>query len=259
MTGAVSVARAVLDAWMTLAAALPGGWTQRKGDVLATFSGVAVPALNGVWIADPHPDPATLATLLDEVGAPGLPHCVQCRPIAASTVEQVAREHGMTRDVDVPLMTLDRPGDLQDLASPRGLAIRQLRPDEAELHARVAAEGFEVPPEPFLQLMQPSVLMLDGVRCYLGVADGQAVVTGLGMTLRDCVGVFNIGTRPDARRRGYAAAVTVRAVNDGLQAGARWAWLQSSRAGYSVYERLGFSIVERWQCWLGFPRRESAS
>jgi len=39
-------------------------------------------------------------------------------------------------------------------------------------------------------------------------------------------------------------------VRDGFDEGAQWAWLQSSAAGYRVYERLGFRMLESWQCWL---------
>jgi hypothetical protein len=44
--------------------------------------------------------------------------------------------------------------------------------------------------------------------------------------------------------------VTARAVADGLAAGAQFAWLQSSAAGYGVYERLGFTTSETWRCWV---------
>jgi predicted GNAT family acetyltransferase len=76
------------------------------------------------------------------------------------------------------------------------------------------------------------------------------VTTGMGLTIGSYVGVFNIATPPARRRRGYGAAVTVRAVADGVAAGARWAWLQSSGAGYPVYDRLGFRTTEDWNCWL---------
>jgi hypothetical protein len=49
---------------------------------------------------------------------------------------------------------------------------------------------------------------------------------------------------------GYGAAVTVRAVADGLAAGAKWSWLQSSALGYATYARLGFETVETWPCWV---------
>ena len=37
---------------------------------------------------------------------------------------------------------------------------------------------------------------------------------------------------------------------DGFESGATWSWLQSSEAGYTLYERLGFRTVARWPCWL---------
>jgi hypothetical protein len=151
---------------------------------------------------------------------------------------------------DVPLMVMGDPAVLERALHVDGLEIRQLHPEEAQLHAGVAAAGFEVPEEPFRPLVTPEVLRLPGVRCYLGEVSGRPVTTGIGITLAAFVGIFNIATPPADRRRGYGAAVTARAVTDGLAAGARWSWLQSSVAGYPVYERLGFRTVESWQSWL---------
>ena len=156
----------------------------------------------------------------------------------------------MVRDEDIPLMVAEDPTQLGAAQAVSGLTIRELSPDEAHLHARLAAAGFEAPVEMFLQLMTPSVLAAPGVRCYVGEAHGQPVTTGLGVKLGSYVAIFNIATPPGQRRRGYGAAVTARAVADGLAAGAKWSWLQASPAGYKVYERLGFRTVETWQCWL---------
>jgi ribosomal protein S18 acetylase RimI-like enzyme len=114
----------------------------------------------------------------------------------------------------------------------------------------VAAAGFEVPVEVFLKLTSPALLATPGVRCYVGEAGGQPVTTGLAVRLGSYVAIFNIGTPPEYRRRGYGAAVTARAVADGMATGARWAWLQASASGYKVYERLGFQKVETWPCWV---------
>ena len=84
----------------------------------------------------------------------------------------------------------------------------------------------------------------------MGEADGHPVTTGIGVTLGAFVGIFNVATPPAHRRRGYGAAVTARAVSDGLAAGASWSWLQSSPPGYQVYQRLGFRTVESWHTWL---------
>jgi ribosomal protein S18 acetylase RimI-like enzyme len=150
----------------------------------------------------------------------------------------------------MPLMALEDPGQLNTAQAVSGVVIRELSPDAAQLHARVAAAGFEIPPQVLLQLMTPEVLATPGVRCYLGEAGGQPVTTGLGVKLGSSVAIFNIATPPEHRRRGYGAAGTARAVADGLAAGARWSALQSSPDGYKVYERLGFRMLEAWSCWV---------
>ena len=134
-----------------------------------------------------------------------------------------------------------------------GHAGRELEPEDAAVHAVTAAAGFEAPVEPFLQLITPEVLSVDGVRCYLGEVNGKAVTTGLGVTFGANVGIFNIATPPAHRHHGYGAAVTARAVADGFASGATWSWLQASPSGLAVYKRLGFRTVESWSCWVAPP------
>ena len=165
-------------------------------------------------------------------------------------LQDQATARGMKPEEHIPLMVLEDPRDLATNAATDALLIRELRPPEASVHARLAAAGFEAPAEPFLQLMTPSILAAPGVRCYLGEVDGEPVTTAVGLALGSFVGIFNVATPPAYRRRGYGAAVTARAVADGVAAGATWAWLQSSGAGYHVYNRLGFRTTEDWQCWL---------
>ena len=87
----------------------------------------------------------------------------------------------------------------------------------------------------------------------MGEASGEPAVSGFGYTLGDGVGIFNIATPPAWRRHGYGAAMTARVIADGLADGGRWAWLQSSPAGYFIYERLGFHALESWHAWLAMP------
>ena len=243
-------AGALVETLVHLVSAIPGGWTRAKGGGLAAVTGVPVPTLNGVWVERVDADAEDVADLLDEVAATGLPFCLQFRRSGADRLADLAASRGMTPDDGTPLMVVQDPGQLSAAQAVSGLMIRELLPEEAQLHARLAAAGFEAPEEVFLQLMTPPVLAAPGVRCYLGEAGGQAVTTGLGIKLGSYVAIFNIATPPEHRRRGYGAAITARAVADGLVAGAKWSWLQSSSAGYRIYERLGFRTVETWPCWL---------
>jgi hypothetical protein len=244
------VAAALAATWQHLARALPGAWVLRHGGAVAWVSGVGLPMLNGVWAEHADPDPDAVAGLLDRVKATGLPYCLQLRPGAGAALAELAAARAMSLETQIPLMVMEDPAAVTRARQPAGLGLRELSPDQADLHASVAAAAFEAPEEMFAQLMTPDLLRLPGVRCYLGEMDGRAVTTGLGVTLGDFIGVFNIATPPARRRQGYGAAVTVRAVADGLAAGAKWSWLQSSPPGYATYTRLGFQTVETWPCWV---------
>jgi N-acetylglutamate synthase len=244
------VAAALADTWEHLASALPGAWTIRDGGVIAWVSGVSLPTLNGVWAERADADPAVAAQLLDQAGATGLPYCLELRPGASPALSQLASASSMSLAEELPLMVAETPGDVSDIKQPAGLVIRQLAPEEAGLHAQVAAAGFEAPVDLFRQLMTADVMRLPGVRVYVGSVGDEAVTTGMGITLGRSVGVFSIATPPQYRRHGYGAAVTARAMADGVAAGASWSWLQSSQIGYATYGRLGFRTVETWPCWI---------
>jgi ribosomal protein S18 acetylase RimI-like enzyme len=244
-----TAAQVLTGSWEYLASALPEAWTHRERGALAVATMVPLATLNGVWTDRVDPDPEVVDGLLARLAGQGLPHCIQLRPGSDATLAELASKRGMVRDEEIPLMVLEDPRGLID-GEPEKLAIRKLRPERVQVHAQVAAAGFEAPEEHFRQMMVPELLGLPGVRCYVGEVDGEPVTTGLGVTRDDAVGIFNIATPPAQRRRGYGAAVTARAVRDGFANGARWAWLQSSAPGYAVYERLGFRTLESWPCWV---------
>ncbi|HSZ40661.1 MAG TPA: GNAT family N-acetyltransferase [Trebonia sp.] len=253
-----TAAAAMTQTWEHLLRADPDrGWSVRQDGVFAMVVGVNMPVLNGVWSVRADPDPGILERLLDRVAGSGLAHCLQLRPGVSPALAGLAAARGMSEGPE-PLMVLADPARLD--AAKRaaaqgavGLEIRQLDPDEAAAHVAVAATGFGAPEELFAEVMTPALLGAPGVRCYVGEAGGRPVTTGIGLTLGPFTGVFNVATVPAGRRRGYGAALTARAVSDGLAAGASWSWLQASPDGYGVYERLGFRTVETWRVWVRVP------
>src|ERR1700682_2415933 len=155
-------ARALVETWEYLTEAVPAGWTRAKGGALAAVTGVPVPALNGVWVERVDADAQDVEDLLHQVAASGLPHCLQFRS-GATDLAALATRRSLVWEEDVPLMALEDPRQLHAAQAVIGLTIRELSPSEAELHARVAAAGFEAPVEMFLQLMTPAVLATPGV------------------------------------------------------------------------------------------------
>ena len=252
------VAQALSEIWELLTGAVPGAWCERRGGAIAAVTGADAANLNGVWVFSASADPGITDDLLDRVAATGLSHCLQLRPGASDALVARAERRGMVVSETVPLMALDDRGALGGVPAPPELALRQLEPDEAELHVLVATAGFGAPEQIFRQVVTPATLSLPGVRCYIGEAGGHPVTTGIGVSLGGAVGIFNVATPPEHRGRGYGAAVTARAARDGLAAGGRFAFLQSSPDGFPVYRRMGFRTLEHWRTWLSEADASSA-
>jgi GNAT superfamily N-acetyltransferase len=91
-----------------------------------------------------------------------------------------------------------------------------------------------------------------GGPCVLlvGRVDGQAVSTSLGFVGGGAVGLYGVGTVPDARGRGYGSAVTLAAMDWGAEKGADLAILHATELGEPVYRRLGFEKVCAIGQWL---------
>lgn len=118
------------------------------------------------------------------------------------------------------------------------------------MHCELAGPAFGGTPELFAAVMTGDMFALPEVHAYVGEVDRQAAVTAITVTVGNAVGIFNVATAETHRRRGYGAAITALAAQEGFRRGADIAWLQSSAAGYGVYERLGFRTAERWPCWV---------
>ena len=242
------VAVALAEMREELSPFLTGGRSWRKDGAFAVVTGLPVPILNAVWLERANPSVAAVAALLDEVSATGLPYCLQLRPGSDESLAALAASRDMTGPGEVPLMAVEDAGPA--ISPPPGLSIRQLTPDQAPLHAQVAAAGFGIEADVFLHMVSPGLLELDTVRCYLGEADGQLATTAISMTCGTSAGIFNVATVPGFRGRGFGAAVSARAVADALALGATSCWLQSSPQGYPLYRKLGFRTIETWPYWI---------
>lgn len=251
MTSPADDAAAAFAARMApgLCAGLAGGWGRDGDGAAAMVTGCPAPTLNAV-IAYRHGSADAAAALLDEIAAAGYPHCLQTRE-GDDAAERLARDRGMVATERVPLMLLHGAADL--VAANDGVTIRSIGPDELPLHLELMVAGFETPAEVFAPMRDSTVLSQHGVTTYVALDDGEPVATALGTVSGGWVGVLNVATVPRHRRRGYGAALTARAVLDGLDAGAHSALLQSSRMGLPVYERLGFRTAEHWTVWLAEP------
>jgi GNAT superfamily N-acetyltransferase len=156
--------------------------------------------------------------------------------------------HGMAVRMELSLMLRQDP--LPPDIPPSPLDVRRIRHGRAGEHVEIAAAGLGLPPDVFAEVMTDDVLDLPSVRCYLGTVGDAAVCTGLGAVHAGWLGVFNVATPEAHRRRGYAAAMTARIIEDALAVGTTRAYLQAGDPELGVYQRLGFSTVETWSVWM---------
>jgi ribosomal protein S18 acetylase RimI-like enzyme len=85
----------------------------------------------------------------------------------------------------------------------------------------------------------------DKIKIFTGFADGRAACSGL-IFYDDAgnAGLHFIGTLPDFRGKGLAAAMTTRLLQECVQDGRRYCVLHASKAGLPIYTRLGFEPVK---------------
>lgn len=240
-----SVVQSYASFVLEVARVLPGAWASMEGGALTAFSGMPVAMLNGVWGASPTTDAHVIDTLLEPFAERGVPFSLQLRP-GCEQFDGIVTARRMRFVDEVPLMLLDDlapAGDVVDC----GLQWHRVQVDEGDDYVDLLARGFEAPREAFALFALPGFLGHAAVSCFTGTLDGSPLTTALCLVDRNAAGLFNVATVPEHRGKGYASAATQHCLRAAHQAGAQWAYLQSSVPGYGVYERLGFRTVERWR------------
>lgn len=91
-----------------------------------------------------------------------------------------------------------------------------------------------------------AILGDDRLRMWVGWADDRPVSASAAFVANGIVNVSLVGTVPEARRRGFGAALTWRAI---LADPALPAMLLATTDGRPVYERIGFLPLSRFAVW----------
>jgi Acetyltransferase (GNAT) family len=239
---AAALHEALSTGWEQVYAAVGGSFERRSELIALRCPQLPIPQANGAWIEqDTEAAAAGLAGAIDEAESQGLPAWVQTRS-HHTRARQAATDLGLTHSEHVPAMVV-RPGELAILDS--AATVDLISVDEVGAAVEILAAAFAAPVELFDWFCRV-IWSLDGASWYVARVGGEVVSTGVGYTLGPATGVFNVATPSEQRGRGYGAAVTARCVQDGFDAGAEFAYLQSSDLGHGVYRRLGFRDVEEY-------------
>lgn len=225
-----------------------GTTVARSGGVLTLLTGLPMDWFNQILVEDEHATPAAVLDAVTRARAEGIGFVVRLRhgtddrfiptliqagleaePPQTATPGMVAFpiDHDAIARHAVPELDIRRVSDAAGIEDHRQTATAGFGADHALAHGTVCED----------LIGRPDCVV------YVGYADGDPVVSGLGWRTGRTIGVYSIATIPSARRRGYGAAMTARVVADGALAGCDAAALQASEMGRPIYERLGFRTV----------------
>ena len=142
------------------------------------------------------------------------------------------------------------PAGIEPPAPPSSLRITSVTTSEDLGRAEsIVIEGYPFPDcaggEPG-QLLPPSILSDHRFHISLGWEEDRPVALSISRVSHGITHVFLIVTLPEARRRGYGAAMTWRAVTADRSLPAM---LLSSDSGRPVYDRMGFLPLFRLTVW----------
>ena len=163
-------------------------------------------------------------------------------PKAQRRSRQIFERHGLRHSVDLP-------GMVAECIYP---PVKRLPPMEVrrvgdratwDAFCAIGSVCFHVPIAWFCEVFD-SGSVWERFAAYVGYVDQQPVSTAAMVIGGGVVGVYNVATMPGHQRRGYGEAVMRQAVADIQQwHGNGPVILQSTPAGFRLYERMGFRTV----------------
>jgi ribosomal protein S18 acetylase RimI-like enzyme len=218
---------------------------QRAGHVVTVCPSIPLPGFNGVWIDGDVPADA-LSRAIAEVEAAGVPCWLLVHPSTGS-FDDAAAALGFRHDETVPGMCLTP--DALVPSTTAGVEIVVVAPDTMTASIDAAVAGFGTS-RPVMETIYEVLAWTPGATVYEARVGDVVVSTACAWVDDGSVGIFNVATPPEHRRRGYGRAVTERAIRDGFAAGADLAWLQASELGASVYAAMGFRVVDHEEVYV---------
>lgn len=151
-------------------------------------------------------------------------------------------KQGLRHSVDLPGMICEKP-----LPPPRPLPQIEVRRvcDAAtrEAFCAIGSICFNVPLAWFREVFEPTGIW-DRFAGYVGYLGAEAVSTAAVVIGGGAAGLYNVATVPGHQRRGYGEAIMRKALEaTRREHGIEQSVLQSTKAGYPLYQRMGYRTV----------------
>jgi GNAT superfamily N-acetyltransferase len=219
------------------------GARRRFGAVEAIATGIPIPFYNPVFITEPGATAQDIDAAAKWIRDAGEGVSAQVRvDLLTPAIDHALRDAGLVCDEPpTPGMALD-PVPAIPAASVRIENVTRETFDD--WHTGIDyGSGF--------RRTYPVSLVDDpAFRLVVAYADEEPVSGAAAVISAGVVGIYAVGTREEARHRGFGTAVTWAAIAAGVRAGTTTAILQSSPMAETVYRAMGFREVCRYAEYL---------
>ena len=216
------------------------GETHEEGSIFSFSTGLPLSSFNGCIVTQ-ETSSTELASCLEWVAAHDVPFRVWVAEKLAAGLAEVPVSYGLEPAASLyPGMVLHPIPDAPTFDA--GVDVVAISEPTLDEFIGVLEEG-GLRGELARRLISPSFARDADVRLFVGRLDERPVGTSIAIRSGDASGVYNVGTLPQARRRGVGSAVTWAAVGAGQAWGCDTVVLQSSVMGLSMYPDMGFRTV----------------
>jgi len=165
-------------------------------------------------------------------------------PKAQRKIRAVLERQGLRHSVDLPGMVAERV--LPPVKPLPAVEVERVSNGRGrEDFCAIGSVCFHVPIAWFCEVFDDARVW-EHFRAYVGYVGGVPVSTTAVVLGGNALGVYNVATLPEHQRSGYGEATMRAALVDARTAfGLERVILQSTVAGYRLYERMGFRTVTR--------------
>jgi ribosomal protein S18 acetylase RimI-like enzyme len=226
-----------------------GGEVLEIDGLVLALSNLPDPALNSIVVERPPRDPARALREAEAAFAErDLTLGIDLQVGRHPPLDQAVREAGLARLFERPALAvataaLDRSSD------PDGVDIEPVaNARDVEALVAVGVDAFDDDPATGAAFYGAGATGIEGMEPFVAWEGKRPVGIATGYLHDGAVGVMGVGVVRSARRRGIGSALTLRAAHAFPEADV--AWLHPSDEALSVYRRLGFEPVSRWEVWV---------
>ncbi len=234
--------KSMLTSWPALSTSFDGDWVIRLANGVTKRSN-SVTCLGA--------DASDLEPRIDRVEAAferhGLPPVFRISPLAPPALTDVLNRRGWTRFDESIVMTADTARGYQERMETGTSIDIAGKLDDAWLEACCGIDGTRATDVATLSLILERLIPEAGFGRLL--ADDRLVALALAVVDDGLVGLFEVMTAKDQRRRGFSRALISHLLRFGREHGATTGWLAVAAANepaVKLYRSLGFSEVYRY-------------